>query len=92
MTKSVDKIDWQGHRGCRGLLPENTIPAFIHALSYPIQTLELDVVVSKDKKIIVSHEPWFSAVITTLSDGKALTKEQEHDYEIYQMTYADIQK
>jgi hypothetical protein len=40
-------FDWQGHRGARGLLPENTIPAFLRALSYPeVITLELDVVVS----------------------------------------------
>ena len=40
------EIDWQGHRGARGLLPENTIPAFLKALEYPVKTLELDVAVS----------------------------------------------
>lgn len=57
-------FDWQGHRGARGLMPENTIPAFLHALEYPaITTLELDVVISKDSQVIVSHEPWMSPVI-----------------------------
>ena len=91
MTKSIQSIDWQGHRGCRGLLPENSIPAFIHALEYPIQTLELDVVVSKDEKIIVSHEPWFSAAISTHPEGHAVNKEEEEKLLLYNMTYDEIQ-
>lgn len=60
----ISSFDWQGHRGARGLLPENTIPAFLHALSYPeVTTLEMDVVISKDDRVIVSHEPWMSAEI-----------------------------
>ena len=54
---NIKQIDWQGHRGARGLLPENSIPSFLRALEYEIQTLELDVAVSKDNKIIVTHEP-----------------------------------
>ncbi|OAV45220.1 glycerophosphodiester phosphodiesterase family protein [Lewinella sp. 4G2] len=70
-------IDWQGHRGCRGLLPENTIPAFLHALTYQeIQTLELDVVISKDNKVIVSHEPWLSTEICRSANGEELTDEK----------------
>ncbi|MFM8486884.1 MAG: glycerophosphodiester phosphodiesterase, partial [Bacteroidota bacterium] len=39
-------FDWQGHRGCRGLKPENSLPAFAHALSFPeVTTLELDLAV-----------------------------------------------
>lgn len=92
MTQTNKDIDWQGHRGCRGLLPENTIPAFIKALEFPIKTLELDVAISKDNKVIVTHEPWFSSSISTLSNGDFLTKEQEEDYLIYQMTYEEIKK
>lgn len=59
----VNAFDWQGHRGARGLYPENTITAMKGALSYPITTLELDVVISKDHKVIVSHEPWMNPEI-----------------------------
>ena len=38
-------FDWQGHRGCRGLLPENSIPAFLKALELGVTTLELDLAV-----------------------------------------------
>jgi len=55
MNMAKEEIDIQGHRGCRGLLPENTIPAFIHALDLGVNTLELDVVVTKDKVVLVSH-------------------------------------
>lgn len=56
----VTKLDTQGHRGARGLAPENTIPAFKLAMDFRMKTLELDVVISKDSTVIVSHEPWFN--------------------------------
>ena len=56
----LKKFDLQGHRGARGLKPENTVPSFLEALKYGVTTLELDVVISKDNQIIVSHEPWFN--------------------------------
>jgi glycerophosphoryl diester phosphodiesterase len=59
-------FDLQGHRGCRGLRPENTLPAFFHALDIGVNTLELDVVITKDKQVIVSHEAYFNPLITTL--------------------------
>ena len=59
----------QGHRGCRGLMPENTIPAMLKAIDLGVTTLEMDVVITKDNKVVVSHEPWFEAEITTKPDG-----------------------
>ena len=49
----AQNFDLQGHRGCRGLMPENTIPAFLKALDLGVTTLELDVVISKDKQVVV---------------------------------------
>ena len=46
----MPSFDQQGHRGCRGLRPENTILAMIHALELGVTTLETDVVISKDKQ------------------------------------------
>ncbi len=83
-------FDWQGHRGCRGLLPENSIPAFLKALVYPIKTLELDVAVSKDGKIIVSHDPYFSHHICKKPDGTPVTEAEEKDHKIYELTYEEI--
>jgi len=86
-TKIIDKIiDVQGHRGSRGLMPENTIPAFLKALEFnKVTTLELDLAVTKDKKLVVSHEPWMNPVICIGKDGESLSEEEK--VSIYQLTY-----
>lgn len=82
-------FDKQGHRGCRGLMPENTVPAMIHALDLGVTTLELDVVITKDKKVILSHEPWFGREITTKPDGTFIGEREERKYNIYWMAYEE---
>ena len=84
-------IDWQGHRGCRGLYPENTIQAMLKAIDLGVSTLELDVVITKDKQVILSHEPFMSAEISTNPEGKSITAAQEKTNNIYQLDYADVQ-
>lgn len=86
------EFDKQGHRGCRGLMPENTIPAMIYALGTPVTTLEMDVVITKDKKVILSHEPFFNHEITTKPDGNYVTEAEEKSLNIYQMTYEEVKK
>ncbi|CCG98488.1 glycerophosphoryl diester phosphodiesterase [Fibrella aestuarina BUZ 2] len=82
----------QGHRGCRGLMPENTIPAFLKALNLGVNTLELDVVVSQDGQVVVSHEPYFNAEFTTKPDGTPVTKDEQKWLVLYRMPYADIKQ
>lgn len=82
-------LDWQGHRGARGLYPENTVGAMEEALKYQVTTLELDVVVSKDMVVVVSHEPWMSAEICLDPNGKEL-KDKQHN--LYKLDYSEIQK
>lgn len=85
-------FDWQGHRGARGLMPENTIPAFLKALEFPsIQTLELDLAVSKDNQLIVSHEPWLSPDICLNPEGDSLSNLPEERMLIFQLTTSEIQ-
>ncbi|MEM9053118.1 MAG: glycerophosphodiester phosphodiesterase [Bacteroidota bacterium] len=84
-------IDYQGHRGCRGLLPENTIPAFKKALDLGVNTLEMDVVITKDKQVILSHEPWFSHEIALDPEGNPIQLETETSHRIYQMTFEETQ-
>lgn len=62
-TYTEHDFEWQGHRGARGAYPENTIPAFIYALDEGMNTLEMDVVITADKKVVVSHEPFFNSEI-----------------------------
>lgn len=85
-------FDKQGHRGCRGLMPENTIPAMIRAVDLGVTTLEMDVVISKDRKVVLSHDLRFSSEISTRPDGKALMAGEEAKYPLYQMDYAEIRR
>ncbi|MCB2410394.1 glycerophosphodiester phosphodiesterase family protein [Hymenobacter lucidus] len=81
-----------GHRGCRGLWPENTLPAFRHAVALGVDVLELDVVISSDGQVVVSHEPWFSAAICRLPNGQPIDPTQERQHNLYQMPYAHIKQ
>jgi glycerophosphoryl diester phosphodiesterase len=84
-------FDIEGHRGCRGLMPENTVPAMMKALELGVTTLEMDAVITKDKQVILSHEPFFNHEITTGPDGKYITEQDERNLNIYRMTYAQTQ-
>ena len=84
-------LDIQGHRGCRGLLPENTIPGFIKAIDLGVTTLEMDVVISKDSQIVVSHEPFFNHEISTGPNGFEINEENEKQFNLFEMTVAEIQ-
>jgi glycerophosphoryl diester phosphodiesterase len=83
-------FDKQGHRGCRGLMPENTIPAMLNAIGLGVTTLEMDVCISKDKKVFLSHEPFFNHEITTKPDGGFIDEKDERSFNMYKMNYADI--
>jgi glycerophosphoryl diester phosphodiesterase len=87
----IPKFDLQGHRGERGLMPENTIPAFLEALNYGVTTLELDVVITKDGEVLVSHDPYMSHETCLKPDGEVITPEEERKHNIYNMTYAETQ-
>ncbi|MEO6819992.1 MAG: glycerophosphodiester phosphodiesterase family protein [Ginsengibacter sp.] len=92
-NKPLDEnFDKQGHRGCMGLMPENTIPAFLKAIDFGVTTLEMDVVISKDKKVVVSHDPFFDYLITTKPGGSYLTKKEGKALPLFHMDYDEIKK
>ena len=86
------QFDTQGHRGCRGLMPENTIPAMINALDLGVTTLEMDAVITKDNKVVMSHEPFFNHEITSKPDGSYVTEPEEKSLNIFLMTYDEVKK
>jgi glycerophosphoryl diester phosphodiesterase len=63
-------FDLQGHRGARGLAPENTLPAFTRALEIGVSTLELDIGVTADGVVVVSHDPALNPSITRDAAGQ----------------------
>lgn len=81
-----------GHRGCRGLRPENTLPAFLHALSLGVDVLELDVVISADGQVVVSHEPWLNPTICRGINGEILGSGVASRVTLYQLPYATIRQ
>lgn len=86
------EMEVHGHRGCRGLMPENSIPAFLHALELGATHLELDVVITGDHQVLVSHEAWLSHEFCLDSLGREISKETEQDWNLYRMPYAEIKK
>ena len=84
------KFDVQGHRGARGLMPENTVPAFLLALDSGVTTLEMDLAVTKDRQLVVSHEPWMNAAICQNPNGQNIKEKDEKKFNLFQMTYEQV--
>ncbi|MEX2396036.1 MAG: glycerophosphodiester phosphodiesterase family protein [Balneolales bacterium] len=90
-TESVSSdVEVIGHRGITGLMPENTIPGFIKALDHGVNGVEFDVVISGDKEVVISHEPWFRHDICLTPSGEVITQDAERDNNLYEMTYEQI--
>ncbi|REC78496.1 glycerophosphodiester phosphodiesterase [Chryseobacterium elymi] len=87
-SQSFDK---QAHRGGKSLYPENTIPAMKNALKMNVTTLEMDLAITKDKKVILSHDAFLSPELVTKPDGTYIPKDSGFYYKIYDMPYAKIQ-
>ncbi len=64
VAASAQAFDLEGHRGARGLAPENTLPAFAAALSIGVTTLELDTCVTADEVLVISHNRRLNPDIT----------------------------
>ena len=79
-----------GHRGARGNYPENTIPAFLFAIEQGVTTLELDVVISKDNKVIVSHDHWMSYKLCLDSLDRPIDSSSEKKHAIYKMNFDEV--
>ncbi len=87
-----NRLDVQAHRGGMSLMPENTIPAMLNAVKLGAKTLELDVVISADGKVVVSHDPYMSANFMTKPDGSEISKDEEKGLALYQMKYDSIRR
>lgn len=77
------KIEVHGHRGARAAMPENSLPAFEYAIGLGVDVLELDVVVTKDDVLVVSHDPEMNPVHCVGPAGSPKA--------IREMTYAQVQ-
>ena len=90
-AKDSPTFDKQAHRGGRGLAPENTIVSAKTAIDYDC-TLEMDLQMSKDKKIVVSHDPYTNSKFCLTPEGDTMTREEGQSRLLYNMNYDSISK
>jgi glycerophosphoryl diester phosphodiesterase len=89
MTASAAAFDLQGHRGARGLAPENTLPAFARALSIGVTTLEMDAGLTEDDVVVIAHDRRLNPDIARGSDGRWL---RGRTPAIRELTYRELQR
>ena len=87
--KPVTSFDLQGHRGARGLRPENTLAGFRHALELSVSTLELDCAVTRDGIVVASHDPVLNPDLTRDAEGRFLDSPGPP---IVTLTYAELRR
>lgn len=85
---AAQAIDLQGHRGARGLLPENTLPAFERALELGVTTLELDIAVTRDGVLVIHHDQTLNPDLTRDASGQFLSARGPA---IHSLTWAQLQ-
>jgi glycerophosphoryl diester phosphodiesterase len=85
----VHAFDVHGHRGARGLLPENTLPAFQKALDLGVDTLECDMAITRDGVVVIHHDLWLNPDTTRGPDGQWLDRRGPA---ISELTFAELQK
>lgn len=83
-------LEIQGHRGARGLLPENTVPGFVIAIREGADVLEMDLCISGDGQVIVSHEPWMSHEMCIRPDGSDIAESEAMGLNLHTMSVEEI--
>ncbi len=92
LTAAAQKFDLQGHMGARGLMPENTVGGMLRALDLGVKTLNMDVVITKDRQPVLSHEPYFNHEFSLTPAGKEITLKDQKNYNIFKMDYEQVKK
>ena len=82
-------VDVQAHRGGMGLLPEESLEAMLNAVDLGVNTLEMDLCVTQDKKVILSHDKYFSHRFTTRPDGTPVMEGEPREY-FWHMPYDSV--
>jgi glycerophosphoryl diester phosphodiesterase len=89
LTGCVTPFDLEGHRGARGLAPENTLPAFARAMAIGVNTLELDTNITRDGVVVISHNSSLNPDITRGPDGFWIERAGPS---IYTLTFAELSR
>jgi len=92
MMENFPEFYQEGHRGTRGLMPENTIPSMKKAIEDGANVIELDIQISKDKQVLVAHDPYINRQFSLLPDGNEIPEPDAQKYLLYQMPYDSIRR
>lgn len=92
VPKNFPSFYKEGHRGTRGLSPENTIPSMIKAIDNGANMIEVDIYISKDGEVFIAHDPYVNINHSLYWDGKEIAPEDARKFIFHQMNYADIRK
>lgn len=90
MPKNFPVFFKEGHRGARGLMPENTIIAMQKGIEAGANVIEVDVYTTKDGKVLVAHDPFVNTKFTLTADGKEIPPKEARKLIFHQMNYEDI--
>ncbi|MCW5656097.1 MAG: glycerophosphodiester phosphodiesterase [Burkholderiaceae bacterium] len=88
-TVSAGALDLQGHRGARGLAPENTLGGFEVALQHGVTTLELDIAITRDGVLVIHHDLALHPAIARDAQGRWLAQPSAP---IHAMTFDELQR
>ena len=80
------------HRGGAALYPENTIPAMLHAVEIGVPMLELDLHVTRDSQVVVSHDAYMNSIKALKPNGDDIPVDSARMYSIYSMTYDSLKR
>jgi glycerophosphoryl diester phosphodiesterase len=82
----------EAHRGGRGLMPENTIPAMKNAIDLGMTTLEMDTHITADGQVVLSHDEYINPLFSLSADGKEISVEDAKQLILYKMPYTESKK
>jgi glycerophosphoryl diester phosphodiesterase len=82
----------EGHRGTRGLMPENTIPSMTKAIEDGANIIEVDIQISKDMQVMIAHDAHINRQISLLPNGEEIPGADARKYVLHQMLYDSIRR
>ncbi|MCD8185863.1 MAG: glycerophosphodiester phosphodiesterase [Rikenellaceae bacterium] len=84
-------VEVQAHRGGMGLWPENTIQAMLNAVRMGVHTLEMDLQITRDNRVVVCHDPVLSWRYASRPDGRPVEKDSDR-FVLYHMKYDSLRR
>jgi glycerophosphoryl diester phosphodiesterase len=92
LASCAHRIELQGHRGARGLLPENTIPAFVKAIELGVDVLEMDALITQDGVVVIGHDPCLNVDLARLAPNTWLAPTQAKGPCVRDLSYSEVQR